>query len=392
MNKLEIKDPRRYFLALLVAVVAGTVLSYYVWNRSDSYQIKSSSLPIEKVWEFATSEPILNAFLSSKNVYLVSRRGIYAIDRTTGEQSWKINRNKVIDVVPPTVPDSNIVVVATNDGKFIEAVSNTTGMSIWQVSVDKIVGNPDALARTINVSTEQVFVGTALFRGTKIFALRMTDGVETWDSPQEIQESYPSNAYLYGDWLAVKGIDIWYLGRENGEIVNKDSLPETNRFAFASSHIYAITDGIGIKALAPLTTAEQWLFRVQCDTAGYWILALPKSPDNETIVEASCSTGVFTSERSIYNLNDNTGEPIWTHKLKPAVFPKSFTNMGNYIFYIIEDGSVYALDRSDGEPAGEMHFVPATVQTPNVDARILSDNEMLLYLPGDNQVFAFESK
>jgi glucose dehydrogenase len=66
--------------------------------------------------------------------------------------------------------------------------------------------------------------------------------------------------------------------------------------------------------------------------------------------------------------------------------------MGNYIFYIIEDGSVYALDRSDGEPAGEMHFVPATVQTPNVDARILSDNEMLLYLPGDNQVFAFESK
>jgi outer membrane protein assembly factor BamB len=384
---------RKTLIALLLLLAAGgsILTGCLTWGDQANYEIVSSTLPTSLAWKFEADEPIIHAYLSPTFIYFTGYNSIYAVSRATGEELWKVERDHITLLIPPLATDSHMVLVVTNNEKFIEALNVETGESRWRVSVKDAVSSDNASVSAVTVDANQVFVGAFLSRGTKIFALQLDNGKQIWDSPQELPEVRPRELMVYDKWLAVEGGDLWYLNRDNGVVTFRKLLPKANRFVFGTDQIYAISDGEDIKALDPLSIAEQWNFQGQCQHNSYWIYLSPTLPSDVLLVFVACDREQLYGGGTFYRLATQSGEIAWMHQIGSGPFLVLATIMGNYSYYLLDDGSVHALDLRGGQEVGALYVQPAEVRDRAGNERLVSDSEILVLLMGNQQAFAFKN-
>ena len=373
-------------------MIAGGGFLFFVLGKEDIvYKIETSNLPAKQVWQFDSHEPISRVFFSPVDIYFTGESGVYAVNRITGLESWYIERDNLSLLIPPSLTH-DILLVVTNQKRFIEAIDSDTGHTKWRVSVKKVAASDLAQVVAIAVKDETVFVGATLNRGTSIFALDLGNGSERWDAPQRLPEASPSDLAIYGNWLVVQGESLWYLDPNKGTNTTSKPLPVTNRFVFGLEQIFATVDESGIQAIDPLTAVKQWTFRAPCAYADYWLRLPPQPPANVLSIIVSCPKGLFYDGGSLYSVDADNGLITWRHSPELGHIPISVTNMDGHSYYLTLDGSVYALDIRNGQEVGELHVTPGELRDLGENASVSSDNEMLVLLLGNSQAFAFQNQ
>lgn len=366
-------------------------LPFYVLPvREPVHQIKSSTLPIEQAWQFQADEPVLEAFLSTSDVFIRGTKGLYAVSRESGEKHWYIKRDNLSWIIPPS-DKQNVVLLVTNSSSDLEAIDSETGRTRWRVRAKDIAKANNSHIYALTSDDDKVFVGISTNRRTRIVALNLADGRTIWDAPQRLDDEAGVDALLLSHpWLVAKGEKLWYLHPHDGQVEFTKPLPPADRFAFGERQIFAIMPSGGIRSLDPLTAHMQWNFRASCADGEYEILTLPKPPSYMLLVTVSCPKGLSLDWGSLYVIDAETGKVAWHHESEATSVMASAAAMGQSIYTLRINGSLYALDALSGEIVGELHVEPSRLHELGANASVVADQELLILLMGNSQIFAFK--
>lgn len=151
----------------------------------------------KEVWKFATEghglrnedfgfdrrAVISSPVVANDKVIVGGRDGfLYAIDKSSGKERWRVNHNVSWVISTPAVKDS-VVVTGTSDGRFVQAVNLQTGREIWKFRTNGIVWSSPLICngKVYSGSNEGLVYCLDLHSGRRLSSFQ-ADG-KIWASP-----------------------------------------------------------------------------------------------------------------------------------------------------------------------------------------------------------------
>ncbi|HET6383000.1 MAG TPA: PQQ-binding-like beta-propeller repeat protein [Armatimonadota bacterium] len=254
-------------------------------------------------------------------IYLGAREGVlYCLERSTGDQLWRIETGGEFRSGPTIVSDRAVVI--TNDG--VQAFNSATGAIEWHVRE-----SPLPQRRPLPGPDGSVVV----LLENRSAALDAETGVERWSFPGR-HFTIASSGAVYGAGFDGK---LYRLNAINGsrEWIFQPPGPVYSSPALGAGGALYVQGGVALHALDRQTGASRWTYRM----GG----AMKSSP-------APCRyVYIGTWDDHVFALDAATGQRRWTlHEqdgfdTAPAVAPGGAVYVGGY------SGALLSLDPESGE-------------------------------------------
>ena len=310
---------------------------------------------------------------------------IYAFDKATGAQVWRVEDNEMDDDMRPSafgggVSYDNGVVYATNGAGDVKALRAETGEQIWKVApAGPLRGSP-------TIAFGQVYVMT---QDNQVIALNASDGALLWNESGSATQSgvFGVAAPAAGQGTVIAGYSSGELSAyryENGRTLWADALARTNISTKVSSvtdidadpiidsgRVYALGQGGRMAAYELVTGQRIWELNLAGistpSIAGEWIFTLT---DDARLLAIARSTGRV---RWITQLQSYRNE----EKKKDPIFWTGPVLAGGHLWVASSRGEVWRV--SAGEGSSQLF---ADVGSPVSLAPVVADN--MLYLLDDS--------
>lgn len=266
-------------------------------------------------------------------VYVGSYDGhLYAVDRSTGEQSWAFDAQASIEHAP-ALADSTVFF---GSGGTLHAVNVVTQEEMWRYEEGLAGGDP--IARN-----DIVLFGDL---DGHVYALDQTTGEEQWrfNAGSQIRHA-PA---LANDRLYVMNGDaeLFALSLDSGDVTwsvrpDVDTRPIGSPVV-AQGSVYAANIEGELTAFDESTGEEQW----QASLSG----AIHRSPtlyDDVLYYRKSCDVGTC-----LHALRADTGKQIWQSEFDVEPYVTALANSGGVLYFGGADG-LYAVDAETGEQIGK---------------------------------------
>ncbi|UAB79527.1 PQQ-binding-like beta-propeller repeat protein [Erythrobacter sp. SCSIO 43205] len=320
--------------------------------------------------------------IGSGKLFAVDTSGvIYAFDKDTGAQIWRVEDSDMADDLRPSafgggVSYENGIVYATNGAGDVKALRAETGEQIWKVQpAGPLRGSP-------TIAFGQVYVMT---QDNQVIALNAADGALLWNESGSATQSgvFGVAAPAAGQGTVIAGYSSGELSAyryENGRTLWADALARTNISTKVSSvtdidadpiidsgRVYALGQGGRMAAYELVTGQRIWELNLAGIStpaiAGEWIFTLT---DDARLLAIARSTGRV---RWITQLQTYRNEK----KKKDPIFWTGPVLAGGHLWVASSRGEVWRV--STGEGSSQMF---ADVDSPVSLAPVVADNTLYL--------------
>ncbi len=322
------------------------------------------------LWEFATSGKVLSSPIIHNNILYIGSddKNFYAIDIENGTEIWSYSTNDPVRSTPSI--DNNII--CFESGNILYAL-NLNGELIWEYDLcestyrlqydgwDYFHSSPAISNGIVYICTEQgQAYGIDLATGTEVFKCSTGENHGIRTSPAV----YDGKIY-FGDWHG----KLYCFDLTSAELVwLYDTYPErawsggasiSTSPVVAEGKVYFAGRSSILFCLDAETGNKIWSFT---SPTSQWIVGGP-TYENGVIYMGS------SDQRWFRAFNAETGEIIWEIKVDQNVFstPKiaeEYIYFGTGNAYRNNTGSVYAVNKSDGEIRNTYSFNTAIHSSP----------------------------
>ena len=296
------------------------------------------------LWKYATRGSVKNTMAIEKGlVFAQDIYGyLYAVDALSGALKWE-TRLSVNDGLPPLVDGLAAAdgTVYAGSGEGLAAYDALSGKMLWK--------NEDWSQREGTTSTLAVG-GGAVIGGVQWMALYGNDaatGKMLWSHDDHGLRNRGASPAIHGHLAYVISLKSFFIiDVRSGEILRSRELPysldATSTPLVTSSSVIFGTADRGVVALDRETLEEKWNFR----TGDALICTVPYSRPSGAAVETSPvlagNTVYFgASDGTIYGLDSDSGEKVWSYNVGAPVFGSAAVS-GNTLVVSDFGGNIYA--------------------------------------------------
>lgn len=396
-------NSRRFTWVVLILLVVGCTLviaipylgnadqdeTYYVFEPAAQYDLHNVDNSLKLLWTFTPEERIMNPVVldSGRAAYFQTHEAIYSVNPSDGSVQWRHPvKDPLLDSLQVFItPFEDLVLVPTATERILQGLDAATGRIVWELPfynhVSARSGRPQMV--DIAIDRERAYVLLSLARGTALLAVDPRNGEVLWEAPNDLRDGLPGailqdddSAYLY----LTGGGAIWKLDKEDGHIIQKIDRPvKTSR-----QPTYA--DGVAYTSGGPARA-------VDLETGEILWSAYPSFCDDKrdrTVFEPPILDGdaayLLTVCEYMAQVDLATGRQRWLAEVSPLAH--SFEPVGGTGYALTPYGDLYAVNISNGETEVVMSLEPPEIGGTTY-RHLVSDGDILILTPGNNQAFAF---
>jgi len=320
--------------------------------------------------------------IGSGKLFVQDTKGvIYAFDKATGAQVWKVEDTEMADDMRPSAfggggSYDNGIVYATNGAGDVKAMRAETGEVIWKVHpAGPLRGSP-------TIAFGQIYVMT---QDNQVISLNAADGSLLWSESGSTTQSgvFGVAAPAAGQGTIIAGYSSGELSAyryENGRTLWADALARTNISTKVSSvtdidadpiidsgRVYALGQGGRMAAYELVTGQRIWELNLAGistpSIAGEWIFTLT---DDARLLAIARSTGRvrWITQLQTYRNEEKKKDPIfWTGPVLA----------GGHLWVASSRGEIWRV--SAGEGSSQLF---AEVGSPVSLAPVVADNTLYI--------------
>lgn len=378
-------------LALAGCGVDGSA-SDYVFEPAERYDLRDVDESLQLLWTFTPDERIMNPviFDEERAIYFHTHEAVYSVNPRDGTLRWRHPvENPLLDSLRVFIaPFEDLVLIPTATERILQGVDAATGEVVWELPFSDYVsanaGRPQMV--DIAIDQERAYILLSLNRGTAVMAIEPQTGEVLWLAPDDLRDGLPG-AILQDDdspfiYLYASGA-IWKLDKEDGEIIQKVDKPlKTSRQPTYADGV-AYTSGGPARAIDLETGEAIWsVSPTFCADVRDRTVFEPPILEND-------AGYLLTVCKYMAQVELETGKQLWLAEIDPDV--QSFEPVDTTGYALTPYGNVYAVDTSSG-----LTDVVLTLEPPEIDVttyrHLVSEGDLLILTPGNNQAFAFQIK
>ena len=290
------------------------------------------------LWTYQTGSPISSSpSVANGKVFIVPWNGyLHALDALTGDLKWIYSLG--VDYYDcPTVSDGRVF-LGYHKSPVLRVLNEATGVLLWSYNTPSLgIYSPPI------VSGGRVYFVTGI--PSIVYALSEADGSLIWSS---VPFLYPPFEDVYGSPAVCEG--KIYLGAESGIVyaLNENDgsrIWSYNTYDIISASSPVIADG---RVFIGTGSVTGFLYALDALTGGFlWCYPLHGGGAYSTPAVASGRVYMTSSDGSVYAIDATDGTLIWESKPGGTIIGGMAVADGK-IFIGSHDYNVYALSESDG--------------------------------------------
>ena len=381
-------------LAAVAAVMFGGCKDdlgedYYFFEPADHYNLVNTGEGLDLLWTFTPDEQIKNPVVldGKRAAYFHTPEAVYSVNPADGSLRWRhpvkdplLNSTEVF-----IVPYQDLVLIPTRSEKVLQGLNAATGRILWELQFSDYVAGNAWPPQMIDISTdeERAYIVLSLSRGTAVLAIDPRTGEVLWTAPDDMRPGLPGQVFQDTDKPFVyvsSGSAVWKLNKSNGSIISKIDMPlrTTREPTYAEGIAY--TSGGRARAVDLETGQILWSFRPDaCE-----------SEDKRTVFEppilADGVAYLLTTCEYVAQVDLESGKQQWLAEIPPH--PKSFEPVATGGYALTAIGDLFHVDKQDGARELMLSLSPPEIHLTTY-RHLVSDGDILILTPGNNQAFAF---
>lgn len=345
-------------------------------------KLVSSSLPVKQLWQTQLKEP-LSAIPVLTNRVIIAQTSValYGLDKDSGQQLWKYTFNTRQPTPAPTMAKRNLVFLGENDG-MVTALDTVSGEIKWQ---RQHCGQESGYYTIASIVTDQEKV-YIVSQPTAIEAIYLDNGSVSWSHCKINETVFPSR----GARLFIGGNEKLFVVTTEAHILNLDTGIIEQKFEqnlagaqhLVDGRFYGrnwVRDAHTMEIIRTLTSPGYKPLYGSCED---FRRPFTFGPSNVYAV-GSCG-GVFSLDLDNYTVTES-----YLSNLDVAA---PVTIYQNLLYALTSNGEVHAIDPVTGLNAGVLRTNKNVESLRMSSSGVTSDNEVLVLIFGDKDIFAFKGE
>lgn len=365
---------------------------YIFFEPADHYDVVNVNEGIDLLWTFTPDEQIKNPVVldGERAVYFHTPKAVYSVNPADGSLRWRHPvKNPLLDSTEVfIVPYDNLVLIPTETERVLQGVDASTGEVLWTLTFSDHISANAGRPQLVGISTddEHAYIVLALHRGTAVLAVDPLSGDVLWKASDDMRNGLAG--YIFQDrddpfLYITSGGATWKLDKADGHIIDKIEKPwrSTRKPTYAEGIAY--TSGGRARAVDLETGRILWSFSPDaCE-----------SEDRRTVFEPPILVDdvayLLTACEYVAQVDLESGMQQWLVEIPPR--PKSFQPVKTGGYALTAIGDLFHVGKRDGARELMLSLSPPEIDL-TTHRHLVSDGNILILTPGNNQAFAFKIK